>query len=225
MGAGETTVVYCDNSAGTIVFGDLVQIREVLGMTQINSLTTAYHVNSASDTQIVLDVIYRTWGDYISGGTIKKVTNTITNLSHLEGKEIDILVDGAVHPRKTVSGGQVELAYYGNKIHAGLPYTSTLEPMKIHAGATLGTARGKKQKISSLTACFYESRGGKYGPDVDHLKQIPWGTGKQPELISDDVQLEFEGSWDNEATLCIVQDQPLPMTVIGIVPEVIVNER
>lgn len=161
---------------------------------------------------------------YVSGGTVEVVQKTFSTLTHLEGEELDILADGAVHPRETVTTGSITLDYYANKVHAGLPYTATLEPMKLHAGSQIGSARGKKQKIHGLTVAFFESRGGKAGPDTDTLKSIPFGTGIQPTLFTGDVDFEFPGDWGNEATISIVQDQPLPMTIIGIIPRVTVNE-
>ena len=96
--------------------------------------------------------------------------------------------------------------------------------MKIHAGSVLGTARGKKQKISKLTAAFYETYGGKWGPDADTLRPIPFGTGVQPSLVTEDKDESFAGSFGKEATIVIVQDLPLPMTVLAIVPTLELNE-
>jgi len=162
---------------------------------------------------------------YVSGGTVEVVKGAfVVGLDHLEGETVDILVDGAVHSQEVVTLGAITLDYFGNKIHVGLPCTATLEPMKIHAGSKLGTARGKKQKIYKLTAMFYESRGGKVGPDTDNLKPIKFGTGVQPDLFTGDKDIEFGGNWGNEATISIVQDQPLPMTVLGLVPHLMLNE-
>ena len=136
-----------------------------------------------------------------------------------------ILIDGAVAPQEEVSGNEITIDWYGNLIHIGLPYQSIVEPMKLHAGAHLGTARGKLQKITKLIVAFYETIGCKAGPDQDNLYKIPFGTGAQPELFTGDKEFEFPGNWEKGATISIVQDQPLPMTILAIVPEVTVNER
>jgi hypothetical protein len=212
-----------------------VRIADVGGMAGLNTNYTTVSVSQDSFT-VSLDATAES--AYTSGGTVTEGETTTTSaatvqivqkafttgLDHLEGEDVAILVDGAVHPNETVTAGAITLDYYGNKIHIGLPYTSTLEPMKIHAGSQQGTSRGKRQKINRLTALFYETVGGKAGPDSDNLKSIPFGTGVQPELFTGDVDVEFNSGWDNEATVTIVQDQPLPMTVIGLVPHVSVNE-
>ncbi|MFA5904888.1 MAG: hypothetical protein WC836_13210, partial [Desulfobacula sp.] len=211
-----------------------IRIASVGGMTGLNTDYTTVSVSQDSFT-VSLDATAES--AYTSGGTVTEGSTTttaaatcqivkkaFTTLGHLEAKEVAIMVDGAAHPNETVTAGAVTLDYYGNKIHIGLPYTSTLEPMKIHAGSQQGTSRGKRQKINRLTALFYETVGGKAGPDSDNLKIIPFGTGVQPELYTDDIDVEFNSGWDNAATVAIVQDQPLPMTVLGLVPTITVNE-
>ncbi len=161
---------------------------------------------------------------YVSGGTVETVLKTVTGLSHLEGESVVAMVDGGANAAKTVSSGSITLDSYGNKIHVGLNYTSTLEPMKINVGGNQGTSRGKKQKISRLLVSFYETVGGKIGKDTDNLKSIPFGLSDSPELFTGDKIFEFYGDYGDDCTISIVQDQPLPMTVLGIIPTVTVNE-
>lgn len=207
--------------------GDKVRITGV--EVGINcGLSRAYTVsesNPGAGTFVLsaVDQSFFPWS-YIGGGSVQMVTKSLSGLSHLEGKSIDILIDGAVHPARTVVSGAVSLAWYGNKIHAGLGYESIVEPMKLHAGSVLGTARGKKQKINRLTVAFYETLGAKAGTDRDNLKVIPFGTGRAPELFTGDQDFEFPGDWGNEAKISIVQAQPLPMTLLAIVPRVSINE-
>lgn len=218
-----------------IEVGTPIQIAGVLGMTEINGDHEVYQV---SQDTITINLDATGYTAYTSAGTVTPGSTTtqdgtvevvkkefVSGLDHLEGELLAILIDGAVHPNTEVDTGTLTLNYYGNKIHVGLPYTSTLEPMKIHAGSQLGTARGKKQKISKVTICFNETVGGKVGPDSDNLKSIPFGTGGQPELYTGDIEnIQFGGNWGKEATITIVQDQPLPMCVIGIVPHLDLNE-
>lgn len=207
--------------------GDKVRITEVEGMTQVNQgLTKAYTVaNRAAGSFELSGIDSSGWGAYTSGGSVQKVTNSPSGLDHLEGEAVSVLIDGAVHSTEpVVTGGEIQLAWYGNKIHAGLGYSSVLEPMKIHLGTEGGTSRGKKQRITRLTVSFYETVGAKAGPDEDNLKSIPFGTGVQPSLFTGDKDFEMDGDWGNEATICLVQDQPLPMTVLALIPRVTIDE-
>ncbi len=214
-------------TAHSFTNGMKIRITGVLGMTQVNQgMTAAYTVtNAAANTFELSGITSVGWGTYISGGTCRQVKETISSgLDHLENETVDILIDGAVHPQKIVTSGSITLDWYGNLIHVGLPCEAIVEPMKLNAGSLLGTARGKKQKINRLTVAFYETAGAKAGPDQNDLKIIPFGTGVQPELFTGDKDFEFHGDWQNEATISIVQDQPLPMTVLAIIPRVTVNE-
>lgn len=194
-----------------------------------DNIVTAHAVN-VNDITIyneldLLAVNSASFPVYVSGATAEVVKKTFaTGLSHLEAKEVAILVDGAVHSKKTITGGAITLSYYGNKVHIGLPYSTIIEPMKLHAGSQLGTARGKKQKVYKATVMFYETVGAKIGQDRNDLKTIPFGTGIQPELFTGDIDTEFDGDWGNNATISIVQEDPLPMTILGIVPHVTVAE-
>lgn len=211
-----------------------VRISGVGGMTALN---TDYTTTSVSNDTFTISLDATAESAYTSGGTVTEgetttlsaatcevVQKTFTGLSHLEAKEVSMLADGAVLSNKTVASGSITMDSYGNKVHIGLPVTSTLEPMKIHDGSRLGTSRGKKQKIHKVTALFYETVGGKTGPDVDTLNIIPFGTGDQPTLTTEDIDIDFAGSWENKATIVFVQDQPLPMTILGLVPHISVNE-
>jgi len=214
-------------SGHTLNNGDKVRIQGVLGMTEINIGTdTAYTVASSdpnAGTFALSGVNSSEYTAYTSGGTVTKVTNSLSNLTHLEGESVAILIDGVKHDAETVSSGVVSLDWYGNKIHVGLPYTSIVEPMKLNAGAQLGTARGKKQKISRITVGFYQTGGGvQYGPDQTNLQDFTDLTSGS--LTTDDLEVIFDAEWADEATISILQEDPLPMTILGIVPWVTVNE-
>jgi hypothetical protein len=203
--------------------GDTVRIYGVTGMTEVNlGKSTAYTVANAGATTFELSGIDSTgWGVYVSGGYIQKVTGTITGLDHLEGRTIDIMIDGAKHPQAEVVSGEVELSWYGNLIHAGLPFTPILQPMKIETQTGDGsTSQGKEKRIYNMTARFYETCGAKWGYDADHLDIVPFGTGRAPELFTGDMTYPFNGDISTNGDIYITQDGPMPMTVLSIIAEV-----
>jgi hypothetical protein len=155
-----------------------------------------------------------------SGGGVK----TLTGLDHLEGETVSVLADGATHPDVTVSSGSVTLSRTATVAHVGLPYTSTLQTLRIEAGAADGTAQGKKKRISRITYRFYKTLGAKQGPDSNTLDLIPFRSSADsqdapPALFSGDKEVEFPRTWDKDGYITIVQDQPLPMSVVAIMPE------
>jgi hypothetical protein len=160
-----------------------------------------------------------------SGLTRTLTTETTVTIAHLANKDVDVMIAGVYIGRITANGsGVVALgATYSGKCHVGLPFTSTVEPMKLNAGSQLGTARGKKQKINCVTVCLYETCGGQIGMDISNLLPIDVSA-VEGTLVTDDYQHEFSGDWKDEATMCIVQDEPYPMTVLGLIPRLSLNE-
>ncbi len=159
----------------------------------------------------------------IVAGAWRLSVTTISNLGHLEGETVQILTDGSVHPPKTVVSGAVTLNYPATYIHAGLGYSSKLKPVRFDAGAVEGTSVGKKQRISSLTVLLERSLGFSYGPSeakLDRAKFRDYGDmmDMPPPLFTGAKEVKFRGSYDRSGNVLIVQDQPLPLKVVAIVP-------
>jgi hypothetical protein len=207
--------------------GELVKISGVTGMTQVNTgLTKAYTVANPTGATFELQGITSVgWDTYVSGGEAIEVKKTFTGLEHLEGESVNVVIDGTVAPSETVASGSITADYYGNKVHVGLPYTSTVTTTKLNSGSQQGSVRGKKQRINKATVVFYETFGAKVGKDADHLETIPFGTGIPPTLFTGDKDVSIDSDWNSSASLTIVQDIPMPMTVLGVVPHVTVNEN
>lgn len=203
--------------------GDKIRISDVAGMTEANqSRSEAYTVAGAvAGVSFQLSGINSTgWTAYSSGGTAQKVAKTVSGLSHLEGETVSILADGAVVPDKVVSSGSIILDWYGNKIHAGLPYDSIIKPMRIEIGSGDGTSYGKKKRITELVVSFYESWGAKWGDSESNLTVVPFGLGDIPALYTGDKEYSMSGDYTTQADIVIVQDMPLPCTILSIVPKV-----
>lgn len=153
---------------------------------------------------------------------------TLSGLDHLEGKRVQILADGGVHPERTVSGGAVQLDWPAARVHVGLGYRSLMLPMRIEAGAPRGsTAQGRTKMVTRMTARLARSLGGAAGRDEQNLEPIlqdrdPAVPMDQPmPLFSGDVTVAFPGNYDTSADMLLVQDQPLPFTVTALIPRVV----
>lgn len=152
-------------------------------------------------------------------------TAAISGLGHLEGMTVQILADGARQPDKTVSAGAITLDTAASVVHVGLQYVSRLVPMRLEAGSSDGTAQGKIKRVSEAIVRFFETLGGKcgrYGETLDELSLRDPSTpmGSPSPIFSGDVKVDFTGDYDRDAFIEIVQDEPLPMTVIAIMPKV-----
>ena len=148
-------------------------------------------------------------------------TTTITGLNHLEGETVTILADGASHPDETVSGGSITLERSASKVHVGYSYTSTLETLRLEAGADDGIAQGKIKRIHGVTARFFKTVGAELGPDTNNLDRLPFrdssmAMNQAVPLFTGDKEIYFPSGYENDARVVIRQSQPLPMTVLAI---------
>jgi hypothetical protein len=137
-----------------------------------------------------------------------------SDYAHLEGEELQVLADGAVHPNVTVSNGSVTLNDTYTTTHIGLRYDSRLQPMKLDGEAQL-------KHIYKIFPQLFETLGGKYGEDADSLYTIIFRDAgdelnDSADLFTGHKELPFDGSWDRKGDLWMEQEQPLPMNVLGI---------
>jgi hypothetical protein len=68
------------------------------------------------------------------------------------------------------------------------------------------------------------------GPDEDNLDEVPFRTSadlmdSSVTMFNGDKEVVFPGDWETEGRVTIVQEQPLPITVIGIGYGSVVSEK
>lgn len=155
---------------------------------------------------------------------------TISGLSHLEGQTVQVLTDGATHPDRTVSSGSITLQAAASKVHVGLACPATIAPTRLEAGAGDGTAQGKTKRINKLVLRFLNTLGCKAGPSLSVLDEIPFRTGLDPmdappPLFTGDKLMEWPGDYDFDGFIVVRQEQPLPMTLVAIMPQLHTFDR
>ena len=155
---------------------------------------------------------------------------TISGLNHLEGQSVAILADGAAHANKTVSSGSITLDRSVTKAQIGLPFTSKLETLRIDAGSAMGSSQGKNKRIGEVTVRLFRTVGLKIGTSSTELDTIPFRSSSDSmdtalTLFTGDKTAEFNGGYDDDATITIVQDLPLPMTILAIFPTLSVFDK
>jgi len=159
-----------------------------------------------------------------SGLSSTIASQTHVHAPHLALKAVDVVIAGTYIGRITATAdGTINFgATYSGKCIVGLPYTSKLEPMKIHVGDQRNTSRGQKEKVNRVTVCLYETCAGKIGPDANNLIDIDHAYADGT-LFTGDINHEFYGDWDDGAKLHIEQEKPYPMTVLALVPRITVS--
>ena len=137
-------------------------------------------------------------------------TTSVSGLDHLAGVTVSVLADGVYIGDQAVSaGGAISLATAASKIHAGLPYTATLETIDLPPGT------GMDRRIIEVTPRFYRACQGEWGSTSADLDTIDFAaSGTTPYTGS--IDLPFPGGWKKDQTILFQSDEPLPFSISGI---------
>lgn len=163
---------------------------------------------------------------------VRKEITTVTGLDHLEGLTVQVLADGAVHPDRTVDGGEIELQRRASIIAVGLPFTYKGETQRFIGGAKLGTDQGQPSIIDHVAMVLHNTMGGGFsvGNGIDrpveplNFREGSGNMNQSPPVFTGTKTVPTEDSWDGEATVYFENMQPLPMTVLAIMPRMQTNE-
>ncbi|MBJ2221060.1 hypothetical protein [Pseudomonas sp. MF7453] len=153
---------------------------------------------------------------------------TLSGLGHLEGKTVSILADGSVHPQRVVTDGSVALQEAAGIAHVGLQYISDMETLDLELKNANETALDKKIAVTSLTVIVEESRGIFAGNDKNHL--YPHKTDRDDyespiELLTGQAEISISNNWQGKGRVFIRQADPLPLSVLAVIPEVTIGGR
>lgn len=207
--------------------GDLIDHQDIVGMTELNGNRYAI-ANVTANTYELTDV---DTGDnidgtaftaYESGGEAREAVTAISGLTHLEGETVSILADGSVVASQVVSSGAITLSNPASKVHIGLPYTTDIETLKPPSKKV----SGRKVSASSLTCQVHKSRGMFAGPDADNLfelKQTPTAYDSPIALFTGEVEIAVTSAWQNGGKVLIRQTDPLPLTILSIIPDILIG--
>lgn len=180
----------------------------------INS-TVQYYVERFDDT-LLTDCA-------ITGGAVSSIT-----AAQLEGKEVNLLLDGLVQANTTVgvSGAVTIPRNSTSSYEVGLPITVEAVTMPVDLGLQTGTRLGFKKRIIEVNALVL---------DTQHMNinnvQVPFRTFDTANILDNQIP-EFTGTkvvhgilgYSNEAKISITQTFPLKMTLLGIEYKVAVHQ-
>ncbi len=151
------------------------------------------------------------------------------DVSHLKGMNVGLVVDGVVYAEQIVpDSGLITWpeAYATTRAVCGLPYQAQLQTMYLTTGEP--TTQHRRKNIPRITTRVYCTIGMKIGPTFDELvedksMQVPFGTPAQH--FTGDIFTNTLNNWNEYAQMCIQQDYPLPITVLGVIPQVVVGDN
>jgi hypothetical protein len=152
-------------------------------------------------------------------------TDEISGLEHLEGYTVAILADGNVLPQQTVENGKVLLGNKYKKVHVGLPIDAEIKTLPIDFTAQDGTYLSRKKRIATVTLFLKDSRGGLFGMKENELDEFKWRSnedyGEPIDLQTGKFKVTIKSAtYDETQQIIIKQPDPLPMTVLSLIPEI-----
>lgn len=196
--------------------GDLVDIEDVIGMTELNG--NRYTVaNKTADTYELSGIDGSAFTAYVSGGVCREALTTINGLSHLNGRtDVVALADGWVVRNLTVTAGAITLPTPASRVHAGLGYSSVIETLNPEYPAG-STAQGRLKRVASVTLRAEDTIGIEVGPTIDDLTPARQCL---TEMVTGDISVNVTPRWNTNGRITIRQTNPWPMSISAIIPEI-----
>ncbi|MFP6640710.1 MAG: hypothetical protein VCC04_10745, partial [Myxococcota bacterium] len=173
-----------------------------------------------------------TFASQSASAEVVETATVVKFLDHLEGETVSILADGASHPDKVVSSGQITLERSASFVSVGLPYTATMESMRIEAGAADGTAQGKIKRITDVTVRLYQTGPGLFVGPIDgtmdefHMRDSTDPMDKPIVLFDGDTpNLSYPEGYTQHGRVAVQHRLPFPCTVTAIMPQLLTQDR
>ena len=224
-----------------LAVGDFVRLRN-FGVSLLNNKVYKLAEDS-DDTYFVLKTIDGLNNISAPAGTadqdytadVAEVINTVTGLDHLQGKEVQVLINDSYHSNQTVGkddkGNDIEtgeiklLDTYGEKITVGLKFTSTLRPMPLEPAMANTTSQARVKATSKMVVRFLNTKGASVGEEGRQLTNFPVvdtldKAGKPVALTTGQQRFFIASDYEREKLVEVRQDLPYPMTVLSIATEV-----
>jgi len=146
--------------------------------------------------------------------------SSVSGLGHLEGQTVAVLGDGTPLGTFVVAAGAITLPAAHSEIHVGLPITSEFEPLDLDVQGS--SIRDRKKRIGSITVLLEaSSRRFSAGPDSAHLSAVqlePWESAV--DQFTGSVELNITAEYNQHGRVFIRQTDPLPLTILGVIPNV-----
>lgn len=150
--------------------------------------------------------------------------DSLSGLTWLEGKTVNILADGAVHPQRVVTSGAITLDQAASKIQVGLPITADLQTLPLAMQIDGSFGQGRYKNVNKAWIRVFRSSGIFMGPNADNLVEAKQRTtepyGSPPALKSEEIPIMLTPTWADSGQIYIRQTDPLPLTIVSLTLEV-----
>lgn len=162
------------------------------------------------------------FGEHVKNGYVRTPKETLSGLDHLEGETVSALVDGSPQRDLVVTSGSITLSRAGSRVHVGMPYQTDMETLNLDIPEANSFGRAKSS--SHFTAIVEKTRGMSIGPNENKLYDFKQRSDEEynepTRMTTGEYSSTIAPSWHDNGRIFLRQDDPLPMTVLGVIPEV-----
>jgi hypothetical protein len=183
-------------------------------MTSLNNCTFTV-ANKTANTFELQSTDTSGYNSYGSGGNTWLKSSSISGLSPLEGKTVQVKGDGAAQANKTVSSGAITLDSPSGEVIIGLPYTTTVKTLRKHFDINLGSMQGQRVRHIKPILRVYNSAIPTVNGQVLPARSAADKMDKKVPLYSGDLSYGPTG-WDDKGQLTIEVSSPFPLQLQGV---------
>ena len=112
-------------------------------------------------------------------------------------------------------------------VTVGLPFVAQVQSLYLDV-QDQGTIQSKRKNISALTVRTQDTRGLKAGTNFNTLREFKERTtqlmGQPTPLLTGDYRVIVDSVYTVQGQICIQQDQPLPASILALIPEIQVGD-
>ena len=142
----------------------------------------------------------------------------VSGLSHLQGKTVSIVGDGAAYTNSSQpvgAPGEVSFSPAASAVDVGLPFTPELITLRPEIPDRAGSLQGRKKRWVKVGVRLMDTLGVTINGDQVESRSSDDEMDVVPEAFSGDV-ISVNTGWDRDGEITIKQTQPLPITVLGV---------
>ena len=234
--AADPVVITTSTSHG-LSDGDIVYIKDVVGMTEINMRKFVVDDKTATTFELTYDgadIDGSGYTAYDSGGTVQLCVQSVTALDFLEGETLEAYVDGNSHGNVVVTSGAITLnnSQWGANISLGFPTDWMWESFPVEGGSQTGASQGKTKKLQKPTVKLWSTLGFKYGVEggtADTLVEESFLYGgnlnAQTPLYTGWLKMDWPVGHVENAVIYFEGDGPFPVQIQALIPHLDVEDR
>lgn len=145
-------------------------------------------------------------------------------LESLEGFEIDVITDGALHELVTVIDGKIKLENIARQITVGIPYTTTIVTLTPEIQGQAGSIQGSRLNIGKVRLRLLNTIGVKVNGDPIQFRKLGENALARLEPFTGEHEISQLGWGDGSAEMTITHDDPLPFHLIAVIYDLAVGQ-